>query len=174
MADRRYHYRELIFNELIESFRRAEHRLDRAFNTLRRYSEAEQNNARRSRSTRNNRVDEVGQAINGVFASFQSIERHIRYAQAFVAVECEFGQLGPNDLPTNNSDDSSLQTTRVNHRMLGSRESVDCCICSEEMTLGTLVALLPCSHWMHHPCILQWLEHTNSCPICRRRVMRIE
>lgn len=180
MTDR-YYVRELIFNELIESFRRSAHSLDRAFNTLRRYSEARQVNApQSSRSRRSSRtnanVDEVSQAINSVFASLQSIERHIRYAQAFVVAEAENGHPGPdmNNIPTDSNGDSSLHTTNLSPRMLGSQGSVHCCICRVEMPLGTMVALLPCSHFMHRLCILQWLEHTNACPICRRRVMRIE
>ncbi|XP_015891215.1 uncharacterized protein LOC107425714 [Ziziphus jujuba] len=45
----------------------------------------------------------------------------------------------------------------------------NCCVCLEEMWRGKeqLVGLPKSKHIYHENCILQWLENTNSCPVCR-------
>lgn len=176
MADRYSSRRELVFDELIESFRRANRSLVRAYNALQRYSGAQQGIGivPLSSAPINGNITEVGQAINGLHSSLHSIDRHLRTARSIVAAEIENSQPGPDthnmNMPTNNNGDSSLSTTRACPHMLGYAHSVDCCICMDPMPLGSLVAILPCSHFMHECCILRWLEHTNACPLCRQRV----
>ena len=46
----------------------------------------------------------------------------------------------------------------------------DCCIiCLEKLCYGYEKVLLrmPCSHIYHKTCIVQWLESSNLCPVCR-------
>ncbi|KAF5199399.1 E3 ubiquitin-protein ligase ring1 [Thalictrum thalictroides] len=50
-------------------------------------------------------------------------------------------------------------------------ESKDVCsICREEFFVDMEVAEMPCLHIYHKPCIVQWLEIKNVCPLCRHEM----
>jgi E3 ubiquitin-protein ligase RNF115/126/E3 ubiquitin-protein ligase RNF38/44 len=42
-----------------------------------------------------------------------------------------------------------------------------CAICKDDLPLAAAARRLPCGHLYHSPCIVQWLEMRNSCPVCR-------
>ncbi|KAJ9163633.1 hypothetical protein P3X46_023282 [Hevea brasiliensis] len=42
-----------------------------------------------------------------------------------------------------------------------------CMICLEELLIGSEVTRMPCSHLYHSGCILNWLEKSRACPLCR-------
>nr|XP_054925221.1 uncharacterized protein LOC129384106 [Dermacentor andersoni] len=46
-------------------------------------------------------------------------------------------------------------------------EGASCTICMGES--GAFV-VASCGHCYHHQCLTAWLEETDSCPVCRRRV----
>ncbi|KAK8522902.1 hypothetical protein V6N13_115850 [Hibiscus sabdariffa] len=46
-------------------------------------------------------------------------------------------------------------------------ETEDCCICLEELKVGSDAALMPCAHIFHADCIQKWLYTSHYCPICR-------
>ncbi|XP_042478854.1 E3 ubiquitin-protein ligase CIP8-like [Macadamia integrifolia] len=48
-----------------------------------------------------------------------------------------------------------------------SSSTESCMICMDEYVRGVDVVRLPCSHLFHGECIVNWLEHKNSCPLCR-------
>ncbi|XP_057814498.2 uncharacterized protein LOC131028262 [Cryptomeria japonica] len=50
----------------------------------------------------------------------------------------------------------------------------ECSICTEPFQLGEDARQMPCheSHIFHTHCLLRWLESSNSCPICRTRLLR--
>jgi len=50
----------------------------------------------------------------------------------------------------------------------------ECCICLEHYKDGTGVGLLDCGHHMHNDCITDWLDHNDSCPLCRSVVFGVE
>ena len=45
--------------------------------------------------------------------------------------------------------------------------STDCVICMGPLTVRNL-SKLACGHVYHDTCLLQWLGHSVSCPLCRR------
>ena len=45
-----------------------------------------------------------------------------------------------------------------------------CGICLEEHEIGTVVAVLRCSHWFCKECVRTWLRTNGTCPTCRTRV----
>lgn len=51
----------------------------------------------------------------------------------------------------------------------GVREE-ECMICLEEFEARAEVSKMPCSHAFHTRCIIQWLEMSNICPICRSQM----
>jgi len=42
-----------------------------------------------------------------------------------------------------------------------------CVICQVEFNIGMEVTKMPCDHLYHHECIVQWLETSHMCPMCR-------
>ncbi|KAI3684704.1 hypothetical protein L6452_33929 [Arctium lappa] len=49
----------------------------------------------------------------------------------------------------------------------GQPDAEPCCVCQEEYKNGDDLGTLECGHEFHHSCIKQWLQHKNSCPICK-------
>ncbi|GAA0148171.1 hypothetical protein LIER_07690 [Lithospermum erythrorhizon] len=47
------------------------------------------------------------------------------------------------------------------------KESNSCSICMEDFGLGSLADKLPCKHLFHKSCIVEWLNRSNTCPLCR-------
>ncbi|KAL1192796.1 E3 ubiquitin-protein ligase SIS3 [Cardamine amara subsp. amara] len=51
-------------------------------------------------------------------------------------------------------------------------EHDDCTICLEELLVGQReIMKLHCSHIFHEDCIIMWMRHNRSCPICRQNVV---
>jgi hypothetical protein len=50
--------------------------------------------------------------------------------------------------------------------------SEECSICLEA-TKGTYLAL-PCLHKFHLHCIEEWFKRARTCPLCQRKVEKIE
>ena len=46
----------------------------------------------------------------------------------------------------------------------------DCGITLEEFTLGETVIVLECAHAYKEASILEWLQHHDTCPVCRKKV----
>lgn len=42
-----------------------------------------------------------------------------------------------------------------------------CCVCMQARNLK--LSLLPCGHWFHETCVVQWLVQTMTCPVCKTR-----
>ncbi|KAH9260580.1 hypothetical protein BASA81_001047 [Batrachochytrium salamandrivorans] len=52
----------------------------------------------------------------------------------------------------------------------GEEEDV-CSICLAEFAAeGELVRVLPCQHYFHPPCVDEWLQNRNTCPLCKQQV----
>lgn len=49
-----------------------------------------------------------------------------------------------------------------------------CPICWDPVEQGEELAVLACSHLFHSECINRWSRIGNSCPLCRRRLSRIQ
>jgi hypothetical protein len=52
-------------------------------------------------------------------------------------------------------------------------EAMTCSICLVEFSVGLEAVRLPspCSHVYHKDCILEWLDRSSTCPLCRRPVL---
>jgi hypothetical protein len=48
-----------------------------------------------------------------------------------------------------------------------------CCICLEGMINGSEITPLPCNHNYHNACIVQWLQRSNQCPLCKAAAIPI-
>ncbi|KAL3528352.1 hypothetical protein ACH5RR_007674 [Cinchona calisaya] len=48
----------------------------------------------------------------------------------------------------------------------GGAEVKECMICMEKIEVGAQVIGMPCTHFYHQNCILNWLKISNFCPLC--------
>lgn len=83
----------------------------------------------------------------------------------------EDGLLG--EQVTNRTSTTAIEKLKAGRFVADEKEELgSCSICLEEMCGGgkELVGL-PCQHVFHENCILQWLEKTNSCPLCRATLL---
>ncbi|KAK9143002.1 hypothetical protein Syun_012402 [Stephania yunnanensis] len=46
----------------------------------------------------------------------------------------------------------------------------DCAICLGEFEIGSKLTCMPCAHAFHGECIVEWLERSNQCPLCRSKL----
>ncbi|BFG21192.1 hypothetical protein CerSpe_074660 [Prunus speciosa] len=45
--------------------------------------------------------------------------------------------------------------------------STMCSICMEDIVVGSEATRMPCSHFYHEGCIVEWLQKSRFCPLCR-------
>ncbi|XP_007219856.2 E3 ubiquitin-protein ligase SDIR1 [Prunus persica] len=66
----------------------------------------------------------------------------------------------PKFVPASRAAISKLETATV-------EESAVCAVCLEEMAVGSDSTCMPCSHLYHRGCIVEWLQKSRVCPMCR-------
>eukprot|EP00919_Chromeraceae_sp_WS-2016_P012301 GHVR01028731.1.p2 GENE.GHVR01028731.1~~GHVR01028731.1.p2 ORF type:complete len:172 (-),score=51.78 GHVR01028731.1:193-708(-) len=44
---------------------------------------------------------------------------------------------------------------------------VKCSVCQCDLTVRGKAKVMPCGHYFHQECIIEWLERHNTCPTCR-------
>ncbi|XP_071701054.1 probable E3 ubiquitin-protein ligase RHC1A [Rutidosis leptorrhynchoides] len=64
----------------------------------------------------------------------------------------------------------SIPTVKVSKK--DTRSDSHCAVCKEKLVLGSSAKKLPCKHLYHSGCISPWLAQVNSCPVCRREVIK--
>ncbi|PQM33333.1 RING-H2 finger protein ATL54-like [Prunus yedoensis var. nudiflora] len=72
----------------------------------------------------------------------------------------------PKPIPADKSIIEQLEKLRLD----GLEENTGqmaCAICMEDFEGGVEVSRLPCLHLYHGDCIVQWLETSHLCPLCR-------
>lgn len=50
----------------------------------------------------------------------------------------------------------------------------DCCICYETYNKNEQVSKLECNHIFHTECIMNWCVEKNTCPLCRKDIIKCE
>ncbi|GMY20636.1 RING-H2 finger protein ATL16-like [Fagus crenata] len=58
----------------------------------------------------------------------------------------------------------AFEKVRFQH---GSESAGECMICMQEFQVGLELARMPYSYVYHEDCIVQWLETSHFCPLCR-------
>ena len=61
--------------------------------------------------------------------------------------------------------------SRLRGAPLSATHPEPCCICLEPMCKAELAITLPCGHLYHAPCIRDWLERRQWCPLCKTVVV---
>lgn len=86
-----------------------------------------------------------------------------------------FGQFGDTDVsslgrpPASKSVVSNLSTVAVTQEDVENNNTL-CAVCKDEVGVGEMATLLPCSHRYHGDCIVAWLGIRNTCPVCRHEL----
>ncbi|BAS94699.1 probable E3 ubiquitin-protein ligase RHC1A isoform X2 [Oryza sativa Japonica Group] len=70
---------------------------------------------------------------------------------------------GPPPAPPSAID--AMPVVTISRRHL--RAEPRCPVCQDEFQLGAEAREMPCAHLYHADCIVPWLVHHNSCPVCR-------
>jgi hypothetical protein len=66
-------------------------------------------------------------------------------------------------------DDEELDTERINSYLRNGDEFIETCsICLEDVVEIETTSKLSCGHHFHTNCIIQCLERSHKCPLCRR------
>ncbi|XP_028799638.1 E3 ubiquitin-protein ligase RING1-like [Neltuma alba] len=70
---------------------------------------------------------------------------------------------------TSKSCSDSVPTITVTSSLLSQLDpgGVLCAVCKDPIGVDAQAKQLPCKHLYHSDCITPWLEHHNSCPLCR-------
>ncbi|CAB4320315.1 unnamed protein product [Prunus armeniaca] len=72
----------------------------------------------------------------------------------------------PKPIPADKSIIEQLEKLRLDGLEENTRQMA-CTICMEDFEGGAEVTRLPCLHLYHGDCIVQWLETSHLCPLCR-------
>jgi hypothetical protein len=46
------------------------------------------------------------------------------------------------------------------------------CTCPICLDKGNMNIKLPCGHWFHKKCILEWFKNSDNCPLCRLNIKK--
>jgi len=52
----------------------------------------------------------------------------------------------------------------------GNEKCVFCTVCQEEYKAQEKLVRLPCDHYYHKDCVVEWLNRHNACPMCRKAI----
>ncbi|XP_010065002.2 E3 ubiquitin-protein ligase RNF6-like [Eucalyptus grandis] len=52
-------------------------------------------------------------------------------------------------------------------------EAESCCICLDDYIVEDKLGQLDCGHRFHYGCIEKWLMRRNSCPLCKRKAIKL-
>ncbi|KAG4958850.1 hypothetical protein AAZX31_13G058000 [Glycine max] len=71
-------------------------------------------------------------------------------------------------LGASQSSIDAMPTIKITHEHLYSNPK--CSVCIERFEVGSEARKMPCDHIYHSDCIVPWLVHHNSCPVCRGKL----
>ncbi|KAK2975087.1 hypothetical protein RJ640_014449 [Escallonia rubra] len=81
-----------------------------------------------------------------------------------MAMEESFQDSQASTVPATKSSIEALEKVTA----LDSSLEGDCVVCLQELVCGGQeIARMPCRHMFHGDCIVQWLETSHMCPLCR-------
>jgi len=70
------------------------------------------------------------------------------------------------------SDGEYVIPDEVLYNVKDSGNPKSCIICMEPLKKGEAVRILECTHVYHSKCIDQWIQESNTCPMCKNPVIK--
>lgn len=70
-------------------------------------------------------------------------------------------------IPASSERIEELHRGIVDMDWLKAQDITDCSICKEDFSDGDKYISMPCKHSFHPDCLVPWLNHNGTCPICR-------
>ena len=71
---------------------------------------------------------------------------------------------------SNNSSNSSNNNSSISSNSNSAELALECVICLSPMNEAFVITHLQCRQSFHSKCILQWMQVSPTCPVCRERV----
>uniref|UniRef100_A0A0D6R4A7 RING-type E3 ubiquitin transferase n=1 Tax=Araucaria cunninghamii TaxID=56994 RepID=A0A0D6R4A7_ARACU len=71
-------------------------------------------------------------------------------------------------LPAARTAVEGMPTVEIGQKHLG--HDLHCAVCKDPFEIGGQAREMPCKHMYHSDCIMPWLSHHNSCPVCRHEM----
>lgn len=81
--------------------------------------------------------------------------------------------ISPGSAPASKAFVEALPNVKVFEILCGEVEEsqmILCAICTDQFLVDVEAKQLPCTHMYHSDCIMPWLSHHNSCPVCRYKL----
>lgn len=101
----------------------------------------------------------------------RDIERLFEGATPFEEVLIQLHEWFEEEVPTGFTQSviDSIPQRAIAASDLDQNGEAACAICFADVTVGEMIAELPCGHWFHHEDIATWFKRKNSCPTCREK-----
>ncbi|XP_021297794.1 E3 ubiquitin-protein ligase CIP8-like [Herrania umbratica] len=91
------------------------------------------------------------------------VNKFVRWEDELEGMALELSlQEAPRPLPATKESIQALKKVKVEGDI-----AQECMICMEQLSSGTEVTSMPCSHLFHGDCIQEWLNTSHKCPLCR-------
>lgn len=63
---------------------------------------------------------------------------------------------------------------RIKYSPKGKKNPYETCpVCLDDFCLKEKILICPCEHMFHTKCLLVWLQHRNTCPVCKAEVRTV-
>ncbi|XP_050226042.1 uncharacterized protein LOC126675444 [Mercurialis annua] len=113
-------------------------------------------------------VRTTSKTYGNLFVDIDVVELELCDEDAFMRAVMESIQVDTDrPVPASESSIAGLERFVFDDENL---EEKKCVICLEEMEMGMEAIRMPCSHFYHQDCILQWLHKSHLCPLCRHKI----
>ena len=70
-------------------------------------------------------------------------------------------------IPASDERIAELHKGLVDKEWISAQDITDCSICKDDFVVGDTYTSMPCKHAFHPDCLLPWLKHNGTCPVCR-------
>ncbi|KAF3452645.1 hypothetical protein FNV43_RR03078 [Rhamnella rubrinervis] len=70
-------------------------------------------------------------------------------------------------IPASEAAIDAIPTVKITGSLLSVDPLLFCAVCKDQFVLDVEAKQLPCKHLYHSDCILPWLAHHSTCPVCR-------
>ncbi|XP_022755027.1 NEP1-interacting protein-like 1 [Durio zibethinus] len=107
--------------------------------------------------------------FGGIPTIILRVKKMVRWEDELEALALELSmQETPKPVPAKKDSVKALRKVKLQPEADGLGASTEeCMICMEQLSPGTEVTCMPCSHLFHGDCIEKWLNTSHRCPLCR-------